>query len=156
MTYTCSVEGCGDSYTETIAKTPEHKYTSTVVKAATHLEYGKMKYTCECGDSYEKDIAKTPDHTYKVTGTKAPTCNDKGYTTYTCACGKSYNDNYVNAKGHDFGSDGVCKSCGYNKVKDCSCNCHKTGFGGFIWKILRFFYKLFKINPVCACGAKHY
>ena len=152
-TFTCP---CGDSYTETIAKTPEHKYTSTVVKAATHLEYGKMKYTCECGDSYEKDIAKTPDHTYKVTGTKAPTCNDKGYTTYTCACGKSYNDNYVNARGHDFGSDGVCKSCGYNKVKDCSCNCHKTGFGGFIWKILRFFYKLFKINPVCACGAKHY
>ncbi len=152
-TFTCP---CGYSYTETIAKTAEHKYTSTVVKAATHLENGKMKYTCECGHSYEESIAKTPDHAYKATGTKAPTCNDKGYTTYTCACGKSYNDNYVNATGHNFGSDGVCKTCGYNKVKDCSCNCHKSGFGGFIWKILCFFYKLFKINPVCACGAKHY
>lgn len=39
---------------------------------------------------------------------------------------------------------------------DCSCNCHKTGFMSFIWKILRFFYKLFKINPVCDCGTTHY
>ena len=40
--------------------------------------------------------------------------------------------------------------------KDCSCNCHKTGIMGIIWKILRFFYKLFRINPVCACGIAHY
>ncbi len=40
--------------------------------------------------------------------------------------------------------------------KDCSCNCHKSGFLAFIWKILRFFYKLFKINPVCSCGIAHY
>ncbi len=39
---------------------------------------------------------------------------------------------------------------------NCSCNCHKSGFMGFIWKLLRFFYKLFKINPVCACGVAHY
>lgn len=41
---------------------------------------------------------------------------------------------------------------------DAKCNhmCHKSGFMGFIWKILRFFYKLFKINPVCDCGVRHY
>ena len=39
---------------------------------------------------------------------------------------------------------------------DCSCNCHKDGFMGAIWKILRFFYKLFKTNQYCACGAAHY
>ncbi len=39
---------------------------------------------------------------------------------------------------------------------DCSCNCHKSGFMGFIWKILRIFYKLFKTNVVCACGVTHY
>lgn len=39
---------------------------------------------------------------------------------------------------------------------DCSCNCHKSGFMSLIYKILRFFWKLFKINPVCACGATHY
>ena len=39
---------------------------------------------------------------------------------------------------------------------DCTCSCHKTGFSGIIWKILRIFYKLFRTNPVCACGAAHY
>lgn len=39
---------------------------------------------------------------------------------------------------------------------NCKCNCHKSGFMSFIWKILNFFYKLFGINPVCQCGAAHY
>ena len=32
----------------------------------------------------------------------------------------------------------------------------KGGFMGFIWKIVKFFSKLFKANPVCECGAAHY
>ncbi len=43
-----------------------------------------------------------------------------------------------------------------DNTDDCSCNCHKGGFIGFIYKILRFFWKLFKTNPVCACGVAHY
>lgn len=39
---------------------------------------------------------------------------------------------------------------------NCDCNCHKSGFMSFIWKIVRFFWKLFKMNPVCECGAAHY
>ncbi len=39
---------------------------------------------------------------------------------------------------------------------DCSHLCHKSGFMGFIWKILRVFFKLFKANPVCQCGVAHY
>lgn len=39
---------------------------------------------------------------------------------------------------------------------DCTCNCHKTGFAGFIWKILNFIYKLFRINQECICGKIHY
>ena len=38
---------------------------------------------------------------------------------------------------------------------DCSCNCHKGGIGGFFFKILNFFQKLFGQNKVCACGVKH-
>ncbi len=40
--------------------------------------------------------------------------------------------------------------------ENCSCNCHKGGIAGLIWKILNFFYKLFKLNPECSCGAEHY
>lgn len=39
---------------------------------------------------------------------------------------------------------------------DCSHMCHKTGFMGFIWKIINFFQKLFRISPVCDCGVAHY
>ena len=38
----------------------------------------------------------------------------------------------------------------------CDHLCHKDGFIGFIWKIVKFFWKLFKMNPVCECGAAHY
>ena len=41
---------------------------------------------------------------------------------------------------------------------DNACNhlCHKSGIMGFFCKIIKFFSKLFKINPVCECGATHY
>lgn len=34
--------------------------------------------------------------------------------------------------------------------------CHKSGFMGFIWKIINFFSKLFGTNSVCECGMAHY
>lgn len=40
--------------------------------------------------------------------------------------------------------------------KECDCNCHKSGFMGFICKIIRFFSKLFGVNKVCDCGKAHY
>ena len=43
-----------------------------------------------------------------------------------------------------------------SEFADCSCNCHKIGFGGFIYKILRLFWKLFKTNQFCKCGVTHY
>lgn len=38
----------------------------------------------------------------------------------------------------------------------CNCICHKTGFLGFIYKIVRIFWKIFKTNKTCTCGAQHY
>lgn len=38
----------------------------------------------------------------------------------------------------------------------CSCICHKSGLFGIIYKIFRFFWKIFSIHPVCDCGAAHY
>lgn len=43
-----------------------------------------------------------------------------------------------------------------NPTDNCDCICHKTGFVGFIYKIVRLFWKLFKINKTCSCGAVHY
>ena len=38
----------------------------------------------------------------------------------------------------------------------CDHFCHKSEFVGVIWKIVRFFWKLFNMHPVCECGAAHY
>ncbi len=39
---------------------------------------------------------------------------------------------------------------------DCDHLCHKSGFMGFLWMIVQFISKLFKLNPVCECGVAHY
>lgn len=41
-------------------------------------------------------------------------------------------------------------------TETCTCRCHKTGFNGFIYKFLRIFWRIFKTNEYCECGAKHY
>ena len=38
-------------------------------------------------------------------------------------------------------------------TSNCTHLCHK---GGFIWRIVRFFWKLFKMNSNCSCGVAHY
>ena len=151
-TFTCE---CGDSYTEAITKLTEHTYTSTVTKQPTHIAEGTRTFTCACGDSYTEFIEKTKEHKYIVTSIVAPTCEKEGYTVYTCQCGDSYNSDVISANGHSYNGD-ICKVCGESKVSNCDCNCHKDGFMGFIWKIIRVFYKIFGMNKTCACGIAHY
>ncbi len=152
-TYTCE---CGDSYIADYVDKLDHEYTSQITTPATHLATGNRTYTCSiCGNSYTETIAKTSQHTYTASNVLAPACEKEGYTVYICECGDSYNGDIKSATGHDYEGD-TCKTCGESKVENCSCNCHKSGFMGLIWKILRFFYKLFKTNPVCSCGVAHY
>ncbi len=105
------------------------------------------------------------DHTHSFTSGVVvdATCTEDGVLSVFCQCGYNYTD-IIPAKGHkDENGDYKCdnEGCDYEYEKpnpdaDCTCNCHKSGFMGFIWKILRIFYKLFKTNSVCACGAAHY
>ncbi len=168
---TCTAEGyTGDTYCKTcgtkiksgtaIAKL-SHKYTSVITTPATHLKEGVETFACECGDTYTKPVKKLKGHIYETVVT-APTCTAQGYTTYICECGDSYISDFIFETGHkDKNDDGICDGCGIKLKTDsskdnCTCMCHKSGIMGIIWKILRFFYKLFKTNAVCACGAAHY
>lgn len=58
----------------------------------------------------------------------------------------------------DKDADGKCDICGetMEAVKNCNHICHRTGFAGFIWKILCAFCKLFGIYQYCECGVRHY
>lgn len=139
----------------------EHSYSDkfTVDKNATCTADGsKSRHCINCDAKTDITVIKASGHKYAETIINPATCTDDGLVMYECSCGESYTEG-IPAHGHsDANGDGYCDYCDENLTgdKDCSCNCHKTGLMSIIWKILRFFYKLFKINPVCECGISHY
>ena len=121
--------------------------------------YSAGKYCLDCEKWIEghKYLSATAKHTYAV-DVKHATCESDGYTVYNCIdCSYGYVDNRVVAPGHgDADKNGKCDSCNYDMTNGCTCRCHATGFQSFIYKIMRFFWKFFKTNQNCACGAVHY
>lgn len=99
-------------------------------------------------------IAKLAHKEVAIPG-KAATCKETGVTEgKKCSvCGEiTVAQTTIKKLDHSY-VDGTCNKCGDTKAANCSHMCHKNNF---IWKILRFFFKLFKIQPVCECGVKHY
>ena len=169
-TITCSE--CGASYTSALNKNPDNHTGETEIKNAKKATCTENGYT---GDTWCKgcsvklrsgNVIEKVKHSYESIAIEN-TCTQSGKIINTCInCNDTYEE-IIAPTGHtDNDSDGKCDTCnsdtGENKEddtdssKNCSCMCHKSGLMGFIWKILRFFYKLFKTNPVCNCGAAHY
>ncbi len=102
-------------------------------------------------------------HDLIVTEETSSTCVEHGYTAglYCPEC-----DEYI--WGHeemelldwhwDSDGDGMCDDCGAEIFyEECPHFCHsENAFVRFIWRIVRFFSKLFGLNPVCECGEFHY
>ena len=152
MTFTCE---CGDSYTEVIEKIAKHNYKEDVTEP-TCTAKGYTTYTCECGDIYVADYTEAKGHIYSVTTTQ-PTCTQNGLvTTFCTSCGDTHTET-LEPTGHSFAEgSSKCENCDFDKADDCSCNCHKGGISGLIFKIILFFQRIFKTNKTCACGIAHY
>ena len=168
---------CGDwHYTgETVyvstCSTCNHKcsYSSTITTQPSCTKEGVRTYKCSCGASYTEAIAKTSHNSNTTIPAVAATCTKTGLTQgKKCSvCGTvTVGQTTINATGHkDNNFDGKCDSCGVSSgtpdtpsdsTENCSCNCHKGGIIGLIFKILLFFNKLFGQNKICACGVAHY
>ena len=174
-TYKCS---CGASYIETIAKYG-HNSNTTIPSVAstctkTGLTAGKKCSVCGTVTVAQQTVAKKA-HTEVVDKAVSATCTNTGLTEgkHCSVCSTVIvAQQTVSVIDHiDNDGDYMCDyDCGFDFANfvpetpdesnapsnDCSCMCHKSGLVGIIWKILRFFYKLFKINPVCGCGVAHY
>ena len=144
----------GTVKSQTLSVSCEHKYDWKVTNQATCNAPGEKVGTCACGN-ISKIVIPVKEHEISTQVLKQPTCVESGLEISSCMnCDYTETKN-VPAKGHNY-KEGVCADCGDKKIENCSCNCHKTGFMSFIWKILRFFYKLFGMNKVCDCGVAHY
>lgn len=104
-------------------------------------------------------------HTVVIDKAVAPACTETGLTEgkHCSVCNTVLvKQEVIPATGHnDNNSDGICDSCGddlgtHTPSENCTCICHKGGFMGFIYKIIRIFWKIFGTNKACACGAAHY
>ena len=137
-----------------------HKHEGKVT-APTCTEKGYTTYTClVCGDTYTANEKASLGHNMsEMIPIFAPSCENEGQNMIKCIRCEYSEIQQIEATGHcDNDGNNICDDCGKELLASskCSCNCHKTGFMSFIWKILRFFYKLFRMNKVCGCGVSHY
>ena len=100
-------------------------------------------------------------HTEIITTVVESTCLTYGKVTESCKdCGKIISETVIAPSGHhDHNGDGKCDECSAPTTVStaCECICHKDSFiMRIIYAILRTFWKLFKVNKACGCGAVHY
>ena len=174
---TCD-NGCGETDEKAI-EALRHSFTKYEETEAPKCGVeGKEVAYCDngCGATDEKAI-EALKHDIVIDEAVAPKCGETGLTQgeHCTRCDYKVEQEAVPALTHkDADGDYKCDNgCGHEFEKpvpeeptpdtpdeptDDACDhlCHKDGFMGFIWKIVKFFSKLFKINPVCECGAAHY
>ena len=115
MNYTCTAEGCGATYTETV--NPDgHSFGEWVdeVPAICNKAGTKGHYKCSvCHKCFADDKTTVIDdltieiapnnHNWVKGETVAPTCTAKGYTNYKCShCDGEKSSDFVDPLGHSF------------------------------------------------------
>ncbi len=155
------------------SETDDCDYNETVVPATCTAD-GTTTYQCkDCKHKYSETSSYAQGHAWG-----AWTESEGGNHTASCtACGVSettvhifveYIPNNDATKDADGTKTATCVVCSAtdtvvdegSKLVDsadgCDHICHNTGLSGFFWNIIRIFWKLFRMNPVCECGAAHY
>ena len=130
-----------------------------------------------CGETDEREVEGSAlEHSFtKYEVTEEAECGKAGKEVASCdhGCGAT-DENEIPALEHiDEDGDYLCDhGCGHefeepvdpeqpdtpDEPTDDNCDhlCHKSGFLGFLWKIVRFFQKLFGIQQYCDCGITHW
>ncbi len=158
-TYICGL--CGERISEVI---PANGHTESAwivdIEATCTAEGSKHTECTVCEETLQTADIEKLAHSYTAVVT-APTCTEQGYTTYTCECGDSYEGEYTDIIPHtDSDEDEICDNCDRDVPTEdatgCECRCHSSGFMKFIWRIISYFQKLFRVNQYCSCGEVHW
>ena len=167
-TYCCTV--CGYGFMADFTEMTAHNYgdwateKGSCVKVMTKTRYclNKDCYAQETVEVYENGKPVYGTHTLVIVNGQAATCLKDGHTDYTrcIVCNEVTESEVIPAIGHvDSNNNGNCDVCSglMNPIGHCSCMCHgDTFFEKLLFRLVNFFWKLFKINANCECGAKHW
>lgn len=172
---TCSMNGykefrctvCGEYDREDLEKTEAHSYVFVSETPATCASNAYITEKCTICNGYliTETEGTVLEHKLVDCKGKAASCEIAGYTDYQkCSdCGAVVGKTEIPAAGHGkIDENGKCKDCGrviYDSESgaSCGCICHKeSGLMKLIYKILNFFWKLFKISKSCECGNVHW
>ena len=158
QTNTCTA--CGYKYNSSTSLGAHKEVTVPSVAATcskTGLTEGKKCSVCGVITVAQKETAKTA-HKFVLFAVKDPTCTEEGEATYCCSVCFATKTEAVGKVDHvDDDGDHVCDVCSASlRTEKCTCTCHKSGFEGFIYQILRIFWKVFGTKKLCDCGAAHY
>lgn len=148
------------NYRQALCALNGHDYAETVT-APGCVTKGYTTHTCTfCGDVYTDNETAAAGHDYQTVEYIEAGCDYDGRETKECVnCHDKVTETFKKTGHNDADGDKYCDNCGKDLSESqsgCSHLCHKGGFLGFIWKIINFFNKLFKINQYCSCGAAHW
>ncbi len=114
----------------------------------------------------EDGTVTTATHTLVYLSEKESNCKEEGHSAAVyCPTCKEYlvGDVYAKAEScKDDNNDNNCDWCGVVIVVDttpveCGCRCHSSDFfQKIIWSIVNAFNKLFRLDPECDCGVRHW
>lgn len=163
-TFVCSV--CGEVKKGEVVPALGHDWSGewVVTKEPTCTRKGKETLKCtRCDKTQTRDVDAL-GHKIVVDPAVPATCTKEGLTegSHCERCGKIIVAQEKVIKPHfDGDGDGKCDECGkeikHSTDLNCNCICHKQYWlMKLVYKILRFFWKLFKIGHGCDCGAVHY
>lgn len=163
-TYTCTV--CNATKKGDVVKALDHDWGGEWVTTTepTCTKKGLETLKCTRCDETRTRIVDALDHHIVVDPAVPATCTKDGLSEgkHCDRCGKIITAQETVVKPHyDGDGDGKCDECGkeihHSTDLNCDCICHKEFWlMRVIYKILRFFWKLFKIGRSCSCGAVHY
>ncbi|MBQ5906191.1 MAG: hypothetical protein IIW88_10020, partial [Clostridia bacterium] len=167
--YSCTV--CSYGFRADFTEMIPHTYSNWQLVEISCTEVATMTRECIVEGCLAQESKPAEDengkpvygmHTLVVVEGKAATCLNDGYTDYTycVVCNKRTDSTVLPATGHkDDNHNGNCDLCSrpMNPTGHCSCFCHGDSFfEKLLFRIINFFWKLFKINRNCDCGANHW
>ena len=113
------------------------------------------KITGDLTVTVARDTAHTHAYSYQYAQIAGDTASHRVY----CVCGQSITEPHAFVSRSENGEKyNVCTKCGCSvKTSRCDHLCHtENPVLRVVWKIICFFYKIFRTNRMCSCGEYHY